>query len=78
MRKLSPSKSPSKSDVAQDAFSSGEEEEGLTQEEKDLRLALRLQRQFDLADKLNLNIVRFKGTDDQYSLRESRSESNMN
>ncbi|KAK7090558.1 hypothetical protein V1264_010335 [Littorina saxatilis] len=78
MRKLSPSKSPSKRDVAQDAFSSGEEEEGLTQEEKDLRLALRLQRQFDLADKLNLNIVRFKGTDDQYSLRESRSESNMN
>ena len=81
MRRLTPSRTPEKRNdsgchsIAEDFLSSGEEEEeeGLTQEERDLRLALRLQRQFDLADKLNLNIVRFKGTNDQYSLRKSRS-----
>ena len=79
-RRLTPSETPEKDNsnchiVGDDCFSSGEEEEeeGLTQEERDRRLALRLQRQFDLADKLNLSIVRFKGTDDQYSLRRSMS-----
>ena len=78
---LTPSKSPVKTydsdsrSTREECFSSAdeEEEEGLSQEEKDLRLALRLQRQFELADKLHLKIVRFKGTDDQYSLRAGRS-----
>jgi hypothetical protein len=51
------------------------DEEGLTQEEKDHRLALRLQRQFELADKFHLHTVRFKGTQDEYSLRRTRHAS---
>ena len=81
VRKLTPSTSPEKREgcdgrsLEDDFYLSEEEEEelgDLSQEERDLRLALRLQRQFDLADRHKLNIVRFKGSDDQYALRRSR------
>ncbi|KAL8623947.1 hypothetical protein ACOMHN_047167 [Nucella lapillus] len=52
-----------------------EEEECLSQEERDHRLAMQLQEQFALADKLKLKVVRFKGTNDQYTLRTKHSSS---
>ncbi|KAK7461182.1 hypothetical protein BaRGS_00038770 [Batillaria attramentaria] len=53
---------------------SDDDYEGLTQEEKDLRLAQRLQAQFDLADKLQMKVIRFKGSDNEYSLRKGHSQ----
>ncbi|XP_076454346.1 uncharacterized protein LOC143289250 [Babylonia areolata] len=71
---LPPQKEDSSSFTAEGAQLTSQPEEAVSQEERDRRMALELQQQFELADRLNLNIVRFKGTDDQYSLRRSRTQ----
>ncbi|XP_053403361.1 E3 ubiquitin-protein ligase rnf168-like [Mercenaria mercenaria] len=51
---------------------SDQDEKELDQEEKDRLLALELQKQFELEAKLNLSVLRFKGTSEEYSLRKNR------
>ena len=47
-------------------------DDNLTQEEKDRIMAERLQKQFEMEAKFQLNSMRFKGTEQQYMLRTSR------
>ncbi|PVD18533.1 hypothetical protein C0Q70_21082 [Pomacea canaliculata] len=61
--------SPSKSRKDRGNSSNEDDEVGLSQEERDYRFALQLQKQFRLADKLHLKVLRFKGSKDAYSLR---------
>ncbi|PVD18535.1 hypothetical protein C0Q70_21084 [Pomacea canaliculata] len=61
--------SPSKSRKDSSDSSNEDDEVGLSQEERDYRFALQLQKQFRLADKLHLQVLRFKGSNDAYSLR---------
>ncbi|KAL4220394.1 hypothetical protein ACF0H5_020797 [Mactra antiquata] len=49
------------------------DDESLNQEERDHRIALKLQKQFEYEHKFGLNTLRLKGTEEEYSLRKTRN-----
>lgn len=61
------------SNVNHDNADIDSDDEDLDQEEKDHRMALELQKQFEYEHKFGLNALRLKGTEDEYSLRKTRS-----